>query len=159
MTELAHVREQYRAGKTALFASLAGSGASTRGIKNLLQKLARHTDATLHLLWQQAGFPLDACLVAAGGYGRGELFPHSDVDVLLLLPDDSNADTNPALKARVEQFIGSCWDSGLEIGSSVRTTAHCVEEAAKDVTVQTSLLEARLVAGSKKNFADRKSVV
>ena len=153
MTELAQVREQYRAGKTALFASLAGSGASTRGIKNLLQKLARHTDATLHLLWQQAGLPLDACLVAAGGYGRGELFPHSDVDVLLLLPDDSNADTDPDLKARVEKFIGSCWDSGLEIGSSVRTTAHCVEEAAKDVTVQTSLLEARLVAGSKKNFA------
>jgi [protein-PII] uridylyltransferase len=152
MIELAQVREQYRAGKTALFASLAGSGASTRGIKNLLQKLAMHTDATLHLLWQQAGFPLDACLVAAGGYGRGELFPHSDVDVLLLLPDDSNADTDPDLKARVEQFIGNCWDSGLEIGSSVRTTAHCVEEAAKDVTVQTSLLEARLVAGSKKNF-------
>ena len=153
MTELAQVREQYRAGKTALFASLASSGASTRGIKNLLQKLARHTDATLHLLWQQAGFPLDACLVAAGGYGRGELFPHSDVDVLLLLPDDSNAETDPDLKARVEKFIGNCWDSGLEIGSSVRTTAHCVEEATKDVTVQTSLLEARLVAGSKKTFA------
>ena len=153
MTELAQVREQYRAGKTALFASLAGSGASTRGIKNLLQKLARHTDATLHLLWQQAGFPLDACLVAAGGYGRCELFPHSDIDVLLLLPDASNFDTDPALKAKVEKFIGSCWDSGLEIGSSVRTTVHCVEEAAKDVTVQTSLLEARLVAGSKKNFS------
>ena len=153
MTELAEVREQYRAGKTALFASLAGSGASARGIKNLLQKLARHTDATLHLLWHRAGFPLDACLVAAGGYGRGELFPHSDVDVLLLLPDDSNFDTDPALKAKVENFIGSCWDSGLEIGSSVRTSAHCVEEAAKDVTVQTSLLEARLVAGSKNNFA------
>ncbi len=153
MTELAQVREQYRSGKTALFASLASSGASTRGIKNLLQKLALHTDATLHLLWQQAGFPLDACLVAAGGYGRGELFPHSDIDVLLLLPDDSNFDTDPALKAKVEKFIGSCWDSGLEIGSSVRTTAHCVEEVAKDVTVQTSLLEARLVAGSKVNFA------
>ena len=153
MTELAQVREQYRAGKTALFASLASSGASTRGIKNLLQKLARHTDATLHLLWEQAGFPLDACLVAAGGYGRGELFPHSDVDVLLLLPDDSNAETDPDLKTRVEKFIGNCWDSGLEIGSSVRTTAHCVEEATKDVTVQTSLLEARLVAGSKKTFA------
>ena len=153
MTELAQVREHYRAGKTALFASLAASGASTRGIHSLLQKLARHTDATLQLLWQRADFPAATCLVAVGGYGRGELFPHSDVDVLLLLPDGSNADTDPALKARVEKFIGSCWDSGLEIGSSVRTTEHCVEEAAKDVTVQTSLLEARLVAGSKKNFA------
>ncbi|MGH8831532.1 MAG: [protein-PII] uridylyltransferase, partial [Polaromonas sp.] len=73
-------------------------------------------------------------------------------DVLLLLPDDANVEGDPALKAKVESFIGNCWDSGLEIGSSVRTAADCVEEAAKDVTVQTSLLEARLVAGSKLNF-------
>lgn len=152
MSELLQVREQYRTGKTALLASLAGSGASSRGIHSLLQKLAKHTDATLQLLWQRAGFPATACLVAAGGFGRGELFPHSDVDVLLLLPDDANAQEDAALKAKVESFISSCWDSGLEIGSSVRTVADCVEEAAKDVTVQTSLLEARRVAGSKKNF-------
>lgn len=152
MSELLQVREQYRAGKTALLASLAGSGASSRGIHSLLQKLAKHTDATLQLLWQRAGFPATACLVAAGGFGRGELFPHSDVDVLLLLPDEANAQEDAALKAKVENFISSCWDSGLEIGSSVRTVADCVEEAAKDVTVQTSLLEARRVAGSKKNF-------
>ncbi|HAL38689.1 MAG TPA: bifunctional uridylyltransferase/uridylyl-removing protein, partial [Polaromonas sp.] len=152
MTELAQVREQYRAGKTALLASLGASGASYRGIHGLLKKLAKHTDATLQLLWQRAGFPAATCLVAVGGFGRGELFPHSDVDVLLLLPDDANVEGNPALKAKVESFIGNCWDSGLEIGSSVRTSANCVEEAAKDVTVQTSLLEARLVAGSKQNF-------
>ena len=152
MTELSEVREQYRAGKTALWASLATHGASYRGIHSLLQKLAKHADSTLQLLWQRAGFPPEACLVAAGGYGRGELFPHSDVDVVLVLPGDSHVETNPALKARVESFIGSCWDSGLEIGSSVRTAADCVQEAAKDVTVQTSMLEARLIAGSKKNF-------
>ncbi|HQS30888.1 [protein-PII] uridylyltransferase [Polaromonas sp.] len=152
MTELAQVREQYRAGKTALFASLAGSGASSRGIHSLLHKLALHTDLTLQGLWQRAGLPAAACLVAVGGYGRGQLFPHSDVDVLLLLPDDARVDADPTLTARVEQFIGSCWDSGLEIGSSVRTAAHCVEEAARDVTVQTSLLEARLLAGPKKAF-------
>ena len=153
MTELAQVREHYRAGKTALFASLAGSGASTRGIHGLLHNLALHTDATLQGLWQRAGLPAAACLVAVGGYGRGQLFPHSDVDVLLLLPDDASVDTDPALKACIEQFIGSCWDSGLEIGSSVRTAAHCVEEAARDVTVQTSLLEARLLAGPRKAFS------
>ncbi len=152
MTDLAKVREDYRAGKNALFESLAASGSSTRGIHSLLQKLARHTDATLQLLWQMADFPAAACLVAAGGFGRGELFPHSDVDVLLLLPDDTDAEADPALKAKIENFISSCWDSGLEIGSSVRTVADCVEEATKDVTVQTSLLEARLVAGPKKNF-------
>jgi [protein-PII] uridylyltransferase len=152
MSELAKVREHYKAGKAALLASLGASGASSRGIHTLLQKLAKHADGTLQLLWQRAGFPAAACLVAAGGFGRGELFPHSDVDVLLLLPDDTDVDANPALKAKVESFIGGCWDVGLEIGSSVRTVSGCVEEAAKDVTVQTSLLEARLVAGSKKSF-------
>ena len=152
MTDLAQVRERYRAGKTAIFESLAASGSSTRGIGKVLQKLTRHTDATLQLLWEIAGFPPDACLVAAGGFGRGELFPHSDVDVVLLLPDNTKAEGDPALKDKIESFISNCWDSGLEIGSSVRTVADCVEEASKDVTVQTSLLEARLVAGQKKNF-------
>ncbi len=152
MTDLAKVREDYRAGKNSLFESLAASGSSTRGIHSLLQKLAKHTDATLKMLWQIADFPPSACLVAVGGFGRGELFPHSDVDVLLLLPDDTRVEEDPALKAKVESFISNCWDSGLEIGSSVRTVADCAEEAAKDVTVQTSLLEARLVAGQKKNF-------
>ena len=152
MADIALVREQYRVHKTDLFASLANSGASTRGIHCLLKKLSRHADATLTLLWQLAEFPPEACLVAVGGFGRGELFPHSDVDVLLLLPDDSDADDNPVLKARIESFISSCWDSGLEIGASVRTLADCVEEARKDVTVQTSLLEARLIAGQEHGF-------
>ena len=152
MTDLALVRAQYREGKNALFASLANSAMSIRSIRSLLQKLAKHTDATLKLLWESADFPATACLVAVGGFGRQELFPHSDVDVLLLLADDANVAGDPALKAKVENFISSCWDSGLEIGSSVRTATECVMEAGKDVTVQTSLLEARLVTGSKRNF-------
>ena len=152
MSQLAETRAHYRAGKAALFESLATRGASTRGIRGTLQKLARHTDGTLQKLWHLAEFAPDACLVAVGGYGRGELFPHSDVDVLLLLPDNSAADDNPLLKAKIETFISNCWDSGLEIGSSVRTVAECANEAGKDVTVQTSLLEARLVTGNKKNF-------
>jgi len=153
MTEAVVLREQYRAGKTALLTSLAGSGSSTRGIHSLLRSLARHTDATLRQIWQRADFPVGCALVAVGGFGRGELFPNSDVDVLLLLRDDSQVEGNPALKSKIENFIGACWDSGLEIGSSVRTVKDCAEEAAKDVTVQTSLLEARLIAGSTKIFA------
>ena len=144
------LREQYRAGKFALLVSLANSGASARGIRSLLHRLARHTDVTLHQLWLRAGFPAACSLVAVGGFGRGELFPHSDVDVLLLLPDAVG--DNPDLTSRIENFIGSCWDTGLEIGSSARTLSDCAEEAAKDVTVQTSLLEARLLAGSKTLF-------
>ena len=152
MTELASLRERYLAGKTALFSSLAASGASTRGIHSLLQKLSRLTDTTLQLLWQHGDFPPAACLVAVGGFGRGELFPHSDVDVLLLLPDDANIEDDLGLRSKVESFISNCWDCGLHIGSSVRTAADCVQEAAKDVTVQTSLLEARLIAGSEPCF-------
>ena len=154
MTELGQVREQYRAGKAALFASLADSGKSTRGIHGLLRKLARHTDTILLQLWQRADFPADLCLLAVGGYGRGELFPHSDVDVLLLLPEHVDLDADPDLKAKLESFVSNCWDSGLQIGSSVRTAAECVEEAMRDVTVQTSLLEMRLLAGSSANFID-----
>lgn len=150
--DLVLARERYRSGKTALFQSLASSGASTRGLHSLLKKLARHTDATLRFLWQRETFPPDACLVAVGGYGRGELFPHSDVDVLLLLPDVCQDAVAPDLKAKIERFIGSCWDSGLEIGSSVRTVYDCLHEASRDVTVQTALLEARWLAGDKKPF-------
>ena len=152
MTEVAQLRDQYRAGKTALLALLAASGASSRGIHGLLQKLSKHTDSSLQHLWQMADFPATVCLVAAGGYGRGELFPHSDVDVLLLLPDDADVEKDASLKAKVEDFISNCWDIGLEIGSSVRTVSDCVEEATKDVTVQTSLLEMRLIVGPKANF-------
>ena len=150
--DAASLRERYRAGKRALFSSLAASGASTRGIQAMLKKLARLTDATLRTLWQNSCFPPETCLVAVGGFGRGELFPHSDVDVLLLLPDEIAIENEPALKSKVESFISSCWDCGLEIGSSVRTAADCVQEAVKDVTVQTSLLEARLIAGSQASF-------
>ena len=153
--ELAHWREHYRSGKTDLLASLAQSGASTRGIRSRLQALARHTDKTLQQLWVRAGFPESCSLVAVGGYGRGELFPYSDVDVLLLLPDGTLIDApmgDSSLKVCIENFIGSCWDTGLEIGSSVRTESECLHEASKDVTVQTSVLEARWLAGSKANF-------
>jgi [protein-PII] uridylyltransferase len=87
-------------------------------------------------------------LIAVGGYGRGELFPSSDVDVLVLLPDSVIAEESPDLKAKLEAFIGSCWDSGLEIGSSVRNLKDCIDESEKDITVKTSLLESRLLAGS-----------
>ena len=153
--ELAHWREHYRSGKTELLASLAQIGASTRRIRSRLQALARHTDKTLQQLWVRAGFPESCSLVAVGGYGRGELFPYSDVDVLLLLPDGTLIDApmgDSSLKVCIENFIGSCWDTGLEIGSSVRTESECLHEASKDVTVQTSVLEARWLAGSKANF-------
>jgi [protein-PII] uridylyltransferase len=154
MIELSALRAQYRADKAALLSALSNSGASTRGVHAALHKLAALADGLLKNLWQRAGLTEPFALVAVGGFGRRELFPHSDVDVLLLLPDDQSPDDDAALKARLEEFIGSCWDAGLEIGSSVRTVSTCLSEADKDVTVQTSLLEARLITGSAALFGD-----
>ncbi|MCJ0763246.1 [protein-PII] uridylyltransferase [Variovorax terrae] len=153
MPDLQALRNDYRLQKAELLQSVQSSGASTRGVRRLLQKLAQQADATLRTLWAHASFPEGFALVAVGGYGRGELFPYSDVDVLLLLPDHASPDADEALKQQIEGFIGSCWDTGLEIGSSVRSVADCVAEARKDVTVQTSLLESRLVTGDRKLFA------
>ena len=114
--------------------------------------LRRHrqaVEASLRELWRESHLPRQLALVAVGGFGRGELYPHSDVDVLVLLPHA----LDPTGIAQVEQFIGRLWDVGLELGHSVRTVEECRDEAAKDVTVQTSLLEARLIAGSRTLFA------
>lgn len=105
-------------------------------------------DEALVGLWKALEMPASYALVAVGGYGRGELFPFSDVDVLILIdqePDASNTE-------KLETFCGSGWDIGLEIGHSVRTLDQCVEEAAKDITVQTALVESRLICGNLPNF-------
>jgi len=114
----------------------------------LLKTLCRDVDKVLSAIWRSVGLPSSLALVAVGGYGRGELFPHSDVDVLVLLdapPDD-------ALNAKLESFIQQLWSLGLTIGHSVRTVDECVQEAANDITIQTSLLESRLVTGNRKLF-------
>jgi [protein-PII] uridylyltransferase len=148
------LREQYRARKADLLQNVSNSGRSTRGVHAALRQLARLADDTLKTLWKQAGFGPSPALVAVGGFGRGELFPHSDIDVLLLLPAGQSPDTDEALRQRIETFISSCWDAGLEIGSSVRTIDECLTEAAKDVTVQTALLESRLICGNAALFKD-----
>ncbi|GAB4111716.1 MAG: [protein-PII] uridylyltransferase [Tibeticola sp.] len=139
-------RERFLDDKATLFAALP-DGTATRGLRRTLQRAADLTDDLLRGLWRDAALPAACSLAAVGGYGRGELYPHSDVDVLILLPEGCDPETDPALKACIERFIGSCWDSGLDIGSSVRTPSQCTAEAARDVTVQTALLESRHLAG------------
>ncbi|MBN9339075.1 MAG: [protein-PII] uridylyltransferase, partial [Comamonadaceae bacterium] len=142
MNTLEPLRSRYRSDKAALVASLT-QGRSTRSARRLLRQLSLLADQLLQCLWQRAGLPGTLALVAVGGYGRAQLFPYSDVDVLVLLPEEADE----PLRERIAAFIGHCWDAGLEIGSSVRTVPECLAESAKDVTVQTALLEARLVAG------------
>ncbi|MDZ7892294.1 MAG: [protein-PII] uridylyltransferase [Rhodoferax sp.] len=148
MTELQALRTDYRARKGQLLDQVASPQATGRQVRRVLQHMADLTDEVLRKLWLVAGLGEPLALLAVGGYGRAELFPHSDVDVLVLLPDGQSADTDSELKKRIEGFIGTCWDVGLEIGSSVRTLSDCLSEAEKDVTVQTALLECRLITGS-----------
>jgi [protein-PII] uridylyltransferase len=113
-------------------------------VASLMRALARSTDDALRGAWGACGLPTSLTLVAVGGYGRGELAPYSDIDILVLLPDEPP----PHLEERIERFIGMAWDLGLELGSSVRTVGQCIDEASNDVTVRTSLLEARRIVGS-----------
>ncbi len=114
----------------------------------LLRQHAKLVDDVLIDIWQNSLAQLEVCLVAVGGYGRNELFPYSDVDLLILLPEQALADTNVA----IENMVGIFWDIGLNVGHSVRTVAECVSESGKDVTVQTNLLEARYLKGQRKLF-------
>ena len=148
MTDLSVLRDKYRQEKQRLWTHIAKSSVSGRGPKTTLVRLAKLADKLLIQLWLNAGFDQGEALIAVGGYGRGELFPSSDLDVLVLLPDSIIAEESPVLKAKLEVFIGSCWDSGLEIGSSVRTLKDCLEESEKDITVKTSLLESRILTGN-----------
>jgi [protein-PII] uridylyltransferase len=102
-------------------------------------------DEVLRAAWQKFLPELTdgLTLVAVGGYGRSELLPHSDIDILLLHSGDALEKHRKAL----EQLTAFNWDIGLEVGQSVRTVEECVEEAAKDITVMTNLLEARLLTG------------
>jgi [protein-PII] uridylyltransferase len=87
-------------------------------------------------------------LIAVGGYGRGELLPCSDVDVMVLLPQGEE----PGWTALLERFLTFLWDIGLETGHSVRTIDDCQREALADLGVATTLFEARLLAGSSALF-------
>ena len=151
---IADQRRAFQDGKRALIAHFMQSRATAPAATRLIKALTRHVDAVLHQLWAQAGLPTSAALVAVGGYGRGELLPHSDVDVLLLLPPAADTLAGSPLKGQIEAFITACWDIGLEVGSSVRTVAECGVEARADVTVQTALLESRLISGARKLFAE-----
>jgi len=145
------LRSRFRQGKVALLEHFRASRPTSIAAQRLLRALTRHVDQTLVDLWQHALMPPGAALLAVGGYGRGELFPHSDVDVLVLLPPEQDH-ANDALKSSIEGFITACWDIGLEIGSSVRTVAECIEESHRDVTVQTALLESRYLCGARRVY-------
>lgn len=105
-------------------------------------------DRLMLALWQAHDMPDTLTLIAVGGYGRGEMYPYSDIDLLILLPEQATA----LQQQQVETFIGTMWDIGLNIGHSVRTHSECIKASVIDVTIMTNLLEARLLIGSHATF-------
>ncbi len=108
------------------------------------------TDRLIQMIFDFLFKDLDQeiALVAVGGYGRGELHPKSDIDLMILLREEENQHTKDLL----EKFLMLLWDIRLEIGHSVRTVEECVEESTRDITVATNIMEARLLTGSESLF-------
>ncbi len=113
-------------------------------IRDLVQGRAWVVEQLVLTAWQRlapAGAGIELC--AVGGFGRGELHPHSDVDLMVLLADSDGVDA-----AALEQFVQVLWDADLHPGQSVRSVEECVDQAQADVAVATNLMESRLMAGS-----------
>ncbi len=120
-------------------------------IEDLIHDRAHLVDIVLRAAWQRhAGrHAQDLALIAVGGYGRGELHPCSDIDIMVLLPKSEAADWQPD----IEKFLTFLWDIGLEVGHSVRSIDDCQRESLADISVATTLFEARLLAGPEILFA------
>ena len=112
-------------------------------IRDLIHIKSQLMDQLLSSLWARFLFNDNVSLIAVGGYGRGELHPHSDIDLLILVKTEINEELGEALTA----FITLIWDLKLDIGHSVRTIEECIESAKDDVTICTNLLETRTISG------------
>ncbi len=126
-------------------------------VDQLVRDRARLVDALLIRAWHQFAGPEAGhhALVAVGGYGRGELHPGSDIDILLLIDPERSEEWQES----VEGFVAFLWDIGLEVGHSVRTIRDCVGQAADDITVATTLMESRLLDGPKDMLDDMRDAV
>ncbi|CAH6952772.1 PII uridylyltransferase/uridylyl removing enzyme [Vibrio chagasii] len=123
-------------------------------VTDLVLLRSEYMDLLLRRLWDHFGFSNlpHISLVAVGGYGRGELHPLSDIDILIV----SQKTLPPALGEKVSQFITLLWDLRLEVGHAVRTIAECIDIGIDDLTVATNLQESRLLCGSEDTFQELK---
>ena len=110
----------------------------------LVQENSQFADIILHYAWHQQEWDDNISLIAVGGYGRGELHPHSDIDLLILM----RRKKAEYYRERIEKFLAFLWDIQLQIGHSVRSLSQCVVEAKADITVATNLMETRIICGN-----------
>ncbi len=148
--ELAELRDRIRLALSGADQRLAEGFWAKEDVVQLVRARAWVVEQLLLLAWHKLIPNLDTiCLVAVGGFGRGELHPHSDVDLLILLSDEHEYRVP---KEALETFIQLLWDAGFYLGNSVRTVSQCVEEARKDVSTATTLMESRLLDGPAELF-------
>ena len=126
-------------------------------ILTLLKSRSHTIDTLLQEMWQKSDLDVaqNVSLVAVGGYGREQMHPASDVDLLILLKDEPDAEAQEQLS----DFVTVLWDLGLEIGHSVRTLEECVDEAKNDQTIITNLIESRFLCGNEPLFEALKQAI
>ncbi len=114
-------------------------------VETLVRDRSCAIDEVILAAWSHFAGNLDerCALIAVGGYGRGELHPHSDIDLMVLVGEAGSTELDEA----ISRFLTFLWDIGLEVGHSVRTPQECEAQSRDDVTVLTTLMEARLLSG------------
>ncbi|MDI1299624.1 [protein-PII] uridylyltransferase [Methylotenera sp.] len=140
---IATLRQYLKDGFVALKTDFLKAPNNTR----LFKQHCKLIDRLLLNIWEQANIDKRCCLIAVGGYGRGELYPYSDIDLLILLPESDDLQASAGINAKLETLVGLLWDIGLNVAHSVRSLSECIHEAEKDITVQTNLIESRLITG------------
>ncbi len=121
-------------------------------IVSLLSDRARLIDLILLKAWNVNIHNDQLSLAAVGGYGRGELYPGSDIDLMIIQPPK----IKPDIQSEIESFVRFLWDIGLEVGHSVRAVKDCIREAKSDITVATNIMESRLLTGHEDLYSSMK---
>ena len=155
--DLSGPASDWRQALTDSTASLHSRFAQGASVSELVHLRSALIDALLMRLWRHYAGKLreTSALVAVGGYGRGELHPFSDIDITVL----TGSDLSQAAETALSEFFTALWDIGLEIGHSVRTISQCREESADDITIATTLIEARLIDGPATLFEQMKAAI
>ena len=119
-------------------------------VQDLVYERSAYMDSILQRLWDFFGFAQvnSLSLIAVGGYGRAELHPLSDIDILVLSEKKISDDVNK----KISEFITLLWDLHLEVGHSVRTLKECINVGKDDLTVATNLQEARFLCGCEDTY-------
>jgi [protein-PII] uridylyltransferase len=145
--QIAKLRDYLRSSMDEADARLAEQFWDGADVVELVHSRAWVVEQLLLLAWKQlVPFTDNVSIVAVGGYGRGELHPGSDIDLLILLGNDCE---KALIKNEIEAFIQLLWDAGFYLGHSVRTVSECAEDAGSDVVTATTFMESRLLAGSR----------